>query len=523
MSTPSRMSSLFSPPAAQGPPVGWTPQAAFSAQAAVTPTEKAAQVVAWLDGTGLCRRGTEQRRTLQPWLDAASDTGTCTRRSRALQTCCTFLTPTQADSICRFFIDRAHAERADPTAVQTSLSRALEHLLKLMHEGRPAYSIRTPAGAPHLLQLRAPHYDGCFFDPSQTVVQGGQGAFYVGVSPRGHALAVKCVRAPAETSGAAVSRTSWSLAREARTTRRARQLDLLQFIATPQMHCMVMPLCSCDLSERGAVFFSLHHPPRAGAEQTGLFGARHVVRSLLSGLSALLDAGVVHEDIKARNIGLKRDTRQFKIIDYGVAAVMELDASAKMLGYTPRYAAPEQLGRHPRIDHKVDVYSLALTAFDMLLSCEPLASYRNERFAPQRSDPFPPARQLRALNTQQRGELFAAIDGSAWGTPRIAPQAMPLGGAFESVHASIDAFDQPLGALLRRMLHHDPAQRCTAPEAAMFMDKHMRISAQDEAHIVEAWRAHIPRFSPQVRQQLLAVDHTVQTKLVQPGPSQRVS
>jgi len=512
MSTPSRMTSLPSYSEATSQPPSWAPSPTFSAQAR-TPAEQATQVIAWLDGTGLCRYDAERRRVLQPWLDAASDTGICTRRSRALRECCTFLTPAQADAICKVFIDRAHVEKADPRAVQTSLQRALEHFMRLMHEGRPAYSIRTPASAPHLLQLRAPHYDGCFFNPSKSVVQGGQGAFFVGVSPHGHALAVKCARAPNASDGTLLSQASWSLAREARTTRRARQLDLLQFISTPQMHCMVMPLCSCDLSERGGVFFSLHHPSGSGLEETGLFGARHVLRSLLAGLSALHDVGVVHEDIKARNIGLKRDTRQFKIIDYGVAAVMDLDASAKMHGYTPRYAAPEQLGRSPRIDHKVDVFSLALTTVDMLLSCEPLASYRANRFAPQLADPFPPARQLRALNTSERGYLFAAIDGSVCAPPGPAPTTAPLGTAFASVHASIDAFDRPLGALLRRMLQQDSAQRCTAPEAAMFMDKNLRITPQDESEIVEAWRAHIPRFSPQVRQQLEEVDATVRALL----------
>ncbi len=84
--------------------------------------------------------------------------------------------------------------------------------------------------------------------------------------------------------------------------------------------------------------------------------------------------GVIHRDIKPSNMMLGRDGRSLKILDFGIARVIEAGSvqgnqhlrtqAGQVLG-TPRYMSPEQaLGRE--IDGRSDLFSVGVVLYELI-------------------------------------------------------------------------------------------------------------------------------------------------------------
>lgn len=109
-----------------------------------------------------------------------------------------------------------------------------------------------------------------------------------------------------------------------------------------------------------------------------------IVADVISGVAAGLDfahrRGIVHRDVKPANIvatpgGQQGRPADVKLTDFGIAGIFGETVTAP--GHDPgepgasqtvgtlRYAAPEQISGGPT-DHRVDVYGLGVTAYEML-------------------------------------------------------------------------------------------------------------------------------------------------------------
>jgi serine/threonine protein kinase len=403
--------------------------------------------------------------------------------------------------------------------VRKGLEPQLRRVFELLEGHQPLYSLRVPNGAPELLFLRGPHYDGCLFKPSAPVSSGGNGRFLVGMTPYKHPVAVKMMGVDDESrSNALQNNTQIRLshfAREAYLTRGAGFFDIMHLFNTEQNQYMVMPLFNGDLQDHARAFFSLVAPPGpAGARQNGLFGARYVLRHLVAAVRELHERGVVHEDIKARNIFLQSERRKLVLGDLGIASVLEDNDQAQLRGYTPTFAAPEQFETaRKHIDPKVDIFGLATTILYLLTTeCPPVRAYRREHF-PQQSVAgiFAYHRDVLRLPFARREMLFQALDGSSYrsGTKMLDPIIQSYQDHFRSIHESVNHFDFPLGALLRQMLQYSPAKRPRAVDIGVYMDEKLTVDDGCIQQVNAAWATRIPRFSAVVEDRIRELETAV--------------
>jgi PAS domain S-box-containing protein len=88
---------------------------------------------------------------------------------------------------------------------------------------------------------------------------------------------------------------------------------------------------------------------------------------------------VIHKDINPSNIVLNPQTRQLKIIDFGLSTLLSQEnpsiTSPNVLEGTLAYISPEQTGRMNRaLDYRTDFYSLGVTFYELLTNQLPFES-----------------------------------------------------------------------------------------------------------------------------------------------------
>ncbi|HEY5656679.1 MAG TPA: protein kinase [Myxococcota bacterium] len=92
--------------------------------------------------------------------------------------------------------------------------------------------------------------------------------------------------------------------------------------------------------------------------------AAHVLAQMAEALAYAHEKKIVHRDIKTANTMWTKD-RKAKIMDFGLAKVIEeVRNHTTVVSGTPYYMSPEQtLGKN--VDHRTDIYSLGVSAFEM--------------------------------------------------------------------------------------------------------------------------------------------------------------
>ncbi|MCC6546160.1 serine/threonine protein kinase [Candidatus Sumerlaeota bacterium] len=97
---------------------------------------------------------------------------------------------------------------------------------------------------------------------------------------------------------------------------------------------------------------------------------RDIINACGDALDYIHKRGMVHRDIKPSNIMITQDGR-VKLADFGITHIIsgdqtvDMSTSSRQMG-TTHYMAPEQISDAANVDHRADIYSLAVAFYKML-------------------------------------------------------------------------------------------------------------------------------------------------------------
>ncbi len=99
--------------------------------------------------------------------------------------------------------------------------------------------------------------------------------------------------------------------------------------------------------------------------------ASKIIRNITSAVQHMHALHIIHRDLKPENLLLtsKNKDSEIKLIDFGLAKIMQDDVARSFLG-TKGYLAPEMLKRDA-YDKSVDMWALGVIAFVLLCGCLP--------------------------------------------------------------------------------------------------------------------------------------------------------
>jgi serine/threonine-protein kinase len=162
-------------------------------------------------------------------------------------------------------------------------------------------------------------------------------------------------------------------AQSAATLRSPHVVQILDYGVDEQLPFIVMELLDGEnLAQR------LRHLGRLSGADTA-----RIVTHIGRAMARAHEAGIVHRDLKPENVFLIRneDEEIAKVLDFGVAKVSvgtlgeagTRTRTGSILG-TPYYMSPEQAQGNKTVDHRSDLWSLGVIAFECLLGKRPFYS-----------------------------------------------------------------------------------------------------------------------------------------------------
>jgi serine/threonine-protein kinase len=103
--------------------------------------------------------------------------------------------------------------------------------------------------------------------------------------------------------------------------------------------------------------------------------AVRIGRDIARALSAAHEGGVVHRDLKPENVHLGARDRAVKVLDFGIAKIVDRkrageDAAVTVAGAilgTPAYMSPEAAARSGNVGKPTDLYALGVILFEMVV------------------------------------------------------------------------------------------------------------------------------------------------------------
>lgn len=223
------------------------------------------------------------------------------------------------------------------------------------------------------------------------VGEGGTSAVFRAQHADHGIVAVKVLREKLRQDRTAVAR----FVREARYGERVEHPNVVRTIeigeAGPGMHFLAIEWAAGEILEKYA--------KRQGPLSVDEVSA--IVSQIADAVHAAHAAGIVHRDLKPDNVMYDPESRQVKLLDFGIATDTDTAPEQRLTraGFfvgTLMYVAPEALSGE-LVGPLADQYSLATIAYFLLTSCLPFpAKTPREMFSQLLSQPPIPLNQAKA-------------------------------------------------------------------------------------------------------------------------------
>jgi serine/threonine-protein kinase len=223
------------------------------------------------------------------------------------------------------------------------------------------------------------------------VGEGGTSAVFRAHHADHGTVAVKVLREKLRQDRTAVAR----FLREARYGERVQHPNVVRTIeigeAEPGMHFLAIEWATGEILEKYA--------KRQGPLPVDEVCA--IVKQIADAVHAAHSVGIVHRDLKPDNVMYDPESRQVKLLDFGIATDTDMSPEQRLTraGFfvgTLMYVAPEALSGE-LVGPLADQYSLATIAYFLLTGCLPFpAKTPREMFSQLLSQPPIPLNQAKA-------------------------------------------------------------------------------------------------------------------------------
>jgi len=98
---------------------------------------------------------------------------------------------------------------------------------------------------------------------------------------------------------------------------------------------------------------------------------RFYIFEILRALEYCHSQGIMHRDVKPRNVVVNLETKQIRLIDFGLAEFFQPGKGFSLRVSSLRYKAPELLVGQIRYDYSVDIWSLGCMLADIVFKKDP--------------------------------------------------------------------------------------------------------------------------------------------------------
>ncbi|ATB50472.1 protein kinase domain-containing protein [Corallococcus macrosporus] len=177
-----------------------------------------------------------------------------------------------------------------------------------------------------------------------------------------------------------------------------------------------------------------------------------LLQQLAEGLAAIHDKSIIHRDLKPENVFISKSARgeQARLLDFGIARLVEPDAASSVsqigvvLG-TPEYLSPEQ-AVGAKVDTRSDLYSFGVLTYRVLSGRLPFDGPLPRNFLSQHASAAPLPLDRAAPTLSRYVGLLSLVMRLLEKDPGKRPQnAHELADALAAAHSALSAFTPGLG------------------------------------------------------------------------------